>query len=210
MSQVKLVLKGLHENHYLDDGSYIIDPLSSSVTLIQVNNKNILVDAGTPNFKTEIIQNLAKENLILEDIDYLLLTHNHLDHTFNAHLFPNALVYTSMSFWHWQETKCHIYPKGTPEDSILGIKLFKTPGHSIDSMSIFIEDGEGKRWVIAGDAINIHYLDNNTLRQRVGEDGVKSIQTILNLNPDYIIPGHGEILGETEIERLKVFLKASD
>lgn len=206
MIKVKLILEGLHDNHYKDDGSYLIDPLTSSVVLIQTEKHNILVDTGTPNFKEKVLENLAKEGLQAKDINYLILTHGHLDHTFNAHLFPKALIYTQVAFWHWQDANCHIFPQGVAEDVVPRTTLIHTPGHTQDSLSVFVEDSAGKKWVMAGDAVNIHYLDNGSLRKRVGEEGVASIQKMLDLNPDYIIPGHGKILGKTEIEALRIFI----
>ncbi len=207
MTKVKLILKGLHDNHYKEDGSYLIDPLTSSVTLIQTEKNNILVDTGTPNFKEKILENLAKEGLKAENIDYLILTHNHLDHCFNAHLFPRALIYTQIAFWHWQDANCHIFPKGISSDVVPGITLLHTPGHSKDSLSVFVKDAKEKKWLIAGDAVSLHYLENGSLRNRVGEEGVRSIRKILDLNPDYIVPGHGEVFTKTEIDKLREFVR---
>lgn len=206
MTKVIPILKGLHDNHYFDDG-YLIDPLTSSVTLIQTDKHNILVDTGTPNFKDKIIENLARENLKLEDINYLILTHGHLDHTFNAHLFPKALIYTQMAFWHWQHSNCRIFMGGVAEDEIPGVKLIHTPGHTNDSLSVFVIDSEGGRWVVAGDAVNIHYVENGSFKQRAGKVGMKSLQTVVDLKPDFIVPGHGDVLREREIEVLRRFVE---
>lgn len=48
-------------------------------TLIRANNTNLLVDAGI--CKKSIIENLAKDGLSLNDINAILLTHEHTDHT---------------------------------------------------------------------------------------------------------------------------------
>ena len=47
-------------------------------TLLQTNKVNILIDAGIT--KKQITDNLAKYNLTLDDIDTLLITHEHVDH----------------------------------------------------------------------------------------------------------------------------------
>jgi len=205
MTKVKLILEGLHDNYYFKDGSYLIDPLTSSVTLIKTEKHNILIDTGTPNFKTQILENLAREGVQPEDVNYLILTHNHLDHCFNAYLFPNALIYTQTSFWHWQDANCHIFPKGMKTDIVPCVTLISTPGHSKDSLSVFVEDFDAKKWIIAGDSISLHYLENGSLKNRVGEEGVESIRKILDLNPDFIIPGHGAILEKKEIESVNLF-----
>ncbi len=47
-------------------------------TLLECDDCNILIDAGIP--KKGLIENLSKNNLTLEDIDALLITHEHGDH----------------------------------------------------------------------------------------------------------------------------------
>lgn len=206
MSKVSIILEGLHGNHYKNDGTYLIQPLTSSVTLIQTHNKNILVDTGTPNYKDELLQNLKKQSLKPEEIDYLILTHHHLDHTFNAYLFPNVLIYTKKSAWCWQKSSCLIYPQGISEDILEGVTIFPTPGHTVDCISVLVKDDNGKHWVIAGDAINIHYLENGSLKNRIGKEGIKSIQKILAFKPDFVVPGHGKIIEKDNLKRFQKFV----
>ena len=47
-------------------------------TLLQTNNVNILIDAGIS--KKQISDNLAKYGLTLNDINTILITHEHVDH----------------------------------------------------------------------------------------------------------------------------------
>ena len=53
---------------------------SSFSLLIQDNNQNILFDFG---MNDEIYPNLAKKNLTIDDIDYFVLSHGHIDHLEN-------------------------------------------------------------------------------------------------------------------------------
>jgi 7,8-dihydropterin-6-yl-methyl-4-(beta-D-ribofuranosyl)aminobenzene 5'-phosphate synthase len=53
---------------------------SSFSLLIQDNNQNILFDFGT---NDEIYPNLAKKNLTIDDINYFILSHGHIDHLEN-------------------------------------------------------------------------------------------------------------------------------
>ena len=48
-------------------------------TLITSSNTNILVDVGLT--KKSIIENLEQSNLNIEDINAILITHEHVDHT---------------------------------------------------------------------------------------------------------------------------------
>ncbi|HCC07141.1 MAG TPA: hypothetical protein DEP72_03110 [Clostridiales bacterium] len=51
---------------------------NSTVTLIQGEDKNIVVDPRIN--RKELLDALSKEGLTAKDINYVILTHNHLDH----------------------------------------------------------------------------------------------------------------------------------
>jgi len=63
---------------------------SSTVTLVQSNGKNIIIDPGCN--RKKLIEELKNNNLKPEDIDFVLLTHNHTDHTLLTGIFDNAKV----------------------------------------------------------------------------------------------------------------------
>ena len=60
---IKVLIQGQHKNHIKSD-SYVINPLTSAVTLIKSAGVNILVDSGSPFFRNELIEELKIENLI--------------------------------------------------------------------------------------------------------------------------------------------------
>lgn len=60
--------------HYIDVGQ-------GDSILIQVNNKNLLIDAGPKSDKTKLLDYLS--NLNLEKLDYVIATHPHEDHIGN-------------------------------------------------------------------------------------------------------------------------------
>lgn len=67
---------------------------SGNCTLVQTNNLNILVDAGIS--KKAIEENLLEHSLTLNDIQMLLITHEHTDHikAFNSVLkCDNIVIY---------------------------------------------------------------------------------------------------------------------
>lgn len=59
-----------------------------------IKNK-ILIDAGSIENRSEFIQDFQKNNLKIENVDTILLTHLHWDHIGNIALFKNAKVYCS-------------------------------------------------------------------------------------------------------------------
>ena len=63
---------------------------SSTATLIQENNLNIIVDPGIN--RKLLLNALKKEKLSATDIHYAVLTHCHLDHALLAGIFENAKI----------------------------------------------------------------------------------------------------------------------
>jgi len=60
--------------HYIDVGQ-------GDSILIQVNNKNLLIDAGPKSDKKKLLDYLS--NLNLDKLDYVIATHPHEDHIGN-------------------------------------------------------------------------------------------------------------------------------
>ncbi|MBU1877039.1 MBL fold metallo-hydrolase, partial [Patescibacteria group bacterium] len=82
MAKVKVLIRGYAkkiENGWL---------ASSTVTLVQSNDKNIIVDPGCN--RKKLVEELLKENLKTTDIDFVFLTHFHTDHTLLTGIFENA------------------------------------------------------------------------------------------------------------------------
>lgn len=81
------------------DGISAIDaqfhrPKRAAIHLIVENGKMALVDTGTTSSIPGVISVLQEKNLAIEDVDYIILTHIHLDHAGGAshcmRVFPNA------------------------------------------------------------------------------------------------------------------------
>ncbi len=81
------------------DGISAIDaqfhrPRRAAIHLIVENGKMALVDTGTTFSIPGVIRVLEEKNLAIEDVDYIILTHIHLDHAGGAsecmRVFPNA------------------------------------------------------------------------------------------------------------------------
>ena len=63
------------------------------VYLIKLKDKNILIDTGYKSDKQELIKNLNEIEIKPQEINLLLLTHNHPDHTGNISIFEKAKIY---------------------------------------------------------------------------------------------------------------------
>lgn len=159
----------------------------STVTAFTQDDFILLVDTSSKEYRNKLINGLKRAGINAEDVDVLVLTHSHEDHTANIDLFPNAKV-----MMHPLEDSripcCHVQDN---EEIFSGIRILHTPGHTAGSISVFVED---ERCVIAGDAIP---TEDNILKNlppgiNIDRDlAMASMHRILSL-ADSIIPGHGK------------------
>jgi glyoxylase-like metal-dependent hydrolase (beta-lactamase superfamily II) len=177
----------------------------STVTLIQ-GEKNVLVDTGFERSLHEEPVNekrnheiltylLQRHNVSPKDIDTVIFTHLHQDHTGNYALFPRATLGMS--------THCcdmcllpHSEPLQDGEEIMDKVSVLYTPGHTKGHLSVKIDLED--TIVIAGDAIvsltyllqKKHWCYNPDYYS--DQKSFESVQKILEI-ADFIIPGHGSI-----------------
>ena len=171
-----------------DDSGKILQAHSTS-TLIRTPDRLIVVDTSSCEFRPALRIAFKQIGVFAKDVDTVVLTHHHNDHTGNVDMFPNAKVLI-----HSGEDRPFRGAEVVEGDMSLakGIELRHTPGHSWDSMSVFVE-GPDRKYVIAGDAIPLedNYRKNVPPALHVCKDlAMKSIKTISDY-ADVIIPGHG-------------------
>jgi len=111
----------------------------STVTLISGNDLNIIVDTGIPNEKKDILKGLTAIGLLPEDIDILINTHSHPDHSGNNDLFVSAkFIGHRKEYWGLiAQDKCEILRKDT--EIAHKITVFETPGHTVGSITVFLK-----------------------------------------------------------------------
>ena len=188
LATVKVLLRGYFKWLGLGKEEF---KASSTVTLIQDNGINILVDTGGGEVEKKLIQTLKKQGLDPKDINYIILTHHHLDHTANKHLFKNAIITDWLTSYKKNKfvVDYDILTKGrniiTPNVSIKS-----TPGHAMDEGSVIVVTEKGIV-AIAGDLFFNDQSERNIFIHDK-KDFEKSRQEILKL-ADYIVPGHGGI-----------------
>jgi glyoxylase-like metal-dependent hydrolase (beta-lactamase superfamily II) len=164
----------------LRDGAGRILDARSSVTLVAIGRRRIIVDTGLADEGELIDLALRRLNLSPEDIDTVVNTHSHPDHCGNNHLFAEARV--------------QVPREG--EEIAPGVKAIETPGHSLDSKSIVVfscRDSSKETIVIAGDALPTfgNFLQNVPPALHVDRDlSVQSMARIIAI-ADVVIPGHG-------------------
>ena len=93
----------------LDDGIVAVDteylrPIQDASHLIVEAGRGAFVDTGTNDCVPMLLDALARENLDVGDVDYVFLTHVHLDHAGGAGLLMQ----------HLPNARCVIHPRGAP------------------------------------------------------------------------------------------------
>ncbi len=171
-----------------DEDGRILKAQSTS-TLIRADDRLIVVDTSGKEMRPALRIAFKQIGVFAKDVDTVVLTHHHNDHTGNIDMFPNAKVLI-----HSGEDRPFRGAEVVEGDVSIakGVELRHTPGHSWDSMSVFVE-GVGRKYVIAGDAIPLedNFRKNVPPALHVCKDlAMKSLKTIADY-ADVIVPGHG-------------------
>jgi len=165
---------------------------SSTVTLVQDKNTNILVDPGIN--RELLFKSLTENNLVPENIDYVLITHWHVDHFLLLGIFPKAKFLDGTLLYEGDRAVKHggVIP-GT------GIKIISTQGHDIDDCSVIVSTKQGKIaivgdlfWWKSGEKqiVDINQKDQYAKNEK---ELVLSRKKVLKI-ADIIIPGHGKMI----------------
>jgi glyoxylase-like metal-dependent hydrolase (beta-lactamase superfamily II) len=187
MTEVKVLIEGYAKP--LKNGWLA----NSSVVLIKSNGKNIITDPGCD--REKLLNVLKKEKLTTSDINFVFLTHGHIDHSLLAGIFNNAKIVDELYVYKKDVITMHY---GIIPDTDL--KVIRTPGHMEEHCSLIVET-EKDVYAVAGDVfwwsenekqeIDINKPDNNPEHMDI-QKLIASRKKILEL-ADYIIPGHGKM-----------------
>ena len=140
-----------------------------SVNLIRGEHLT-LVDVGHLARRELVVERLAAVGVKPEEIERVVLTHAHWDHSLNLPFFPNAEVFMSAEEYEYTQHP-HAGDWATPayigdmlnraksihklrdgEELEAGIRVMAAPGHSPGSMGVLVETGEGIVGLV-GDAL---------------------------------------------------------
>lgn len=168
----------------------------STVTLVKGNGLNTIIDTGLSSERQVLINALSEQNLAPNDINILINTHSHPDHTGNNELFENAKLVTHRRELYGSDETRDILLIENDTEVEPGILVFETPGHTRGSISVLVNctniGSELTRCIMTGDALPIR--DNYLKWVPPGihfdsEIALQSMQKIIGLS-DIIIPGH--------------------
>ena len=159
--------------------SFEFSNYGSIVYIIKIHHKNILIDTSSSENKEKLVDLLCEVGLTPKDINILILTHNHWDHTGNINLFKNADIYGSKID----------FPDDYLDIKKLPIKEFKiihTPGHTKGSFCILYD-----KILFSGDTLfHRGYMGRTDFPESSPKDMEKSLEKIGKLDFDILCPGH--------------------
>jgi N-acyl homoserine lactone hydrolase len=180
-----------------------------SLPLIKAGGKNILFDTGHYGVHKLLLQKLADRGLNPSDIDLLVISHGHWDHSLGFPLFPRAEVVIGERELEWalkvnpaENTTVPLYVmehiadcprlrtlKGDTE-LMPGITMIDTPGHTPGHMSMVLETAEGCV-VLAQDAVKnraefLARQADQTLDAAATSASIERVAAVANV----VIPGH--------------------
>lgn len=165
------------------DGMHV----GSTVTYVESGPARVVVDPGLVVSTGLILDPLRELGVAPDAITDVVFSHQHIDHTLNAALFPNARYHDFAAIY-----RGDLWLDGDAEGRELGdgIRLIRTPGHTVEDISTVIDAPEGcvvcthAWWFEGGPDEDPYAPDADVLAQ--------SRARILNLAPTLIVPGHGQ------------------
>lgn len=188
MAEVKVLIEGYAREI---KGGWLA---SSTTTLIKDGKKKILVDPGTN--RELLLKKLKEEGLTLDEIDFVFMTHYHIDHNLLMGIFSKAKVLDDDTIYEGDKEIAHGgFIPGTK------VKIIKTPGHEKFHGSLVVPTEKGVV-VVAGDVFlwadkEKQKIDRKSLLEHK-DPFVKDEKALLESRKkvlkiaDWIIPGHGK------------------
>lgn len=122
----------LVEGYVKDEG----ETVQGTVTLVQDNNHNIIIDPGMTHDPRAIAIALKEHGLQPGDIDTVFITHHHPDHTRYMGLFMGARVYDYASVYasdKWLDS-------GDGHAITPDVKIIHTPGHTSEDATLIVSN----------------------------------------------------------------------
>jgi len=174
----------------------------------------VLIDPGHSRLFDHVGQGLEQLGMAITDIDLIICTHAHPDHIEAVQLFKDIPTRFTVheDEWQWAATigKQMSAAFGIDMGSImpdfflkeghlsldgLEMEIFHTPGHSPGSLTLY---WPAQKALFTGDLVFKEGLGRTDLP---GGDGTKlkeSIKRLTDLDVEWLLPGHGEIISGAE------------
>jgi glyoxylase-like metal-dependent hydrolase (beta-lactamase superfamily II) len=202
-------------------GSVYTSPEDAAIYLIKYGGHAALVDAGCGYAHDRLLRNIRECGVSLEQIEYLLITHCHFDHTGGVSLLKEQLGCAIVAHeleadyleqgdngvtaasWYGASIRPFTVDRKlsmAQEEIVLGertIKAIHIPGHSPGSV-VYLTESEGQKVLFAQD---VHGpLAPSLLSDR--KEYLHSLRLLISLEADILCEGHyGIYRGKKEVAK---------
>ena len=183
-AEVKILIEGYTNVDSV--GENVVEKTQPTITLVRDGDIVMVVDPGILDSQEALIDALAGEGLKVEDINFVCVTHSHIDHYRNIGMFPNAKVLEY--FGQWIKNTVHAWPEKFSEN----IQILKTPGHDYTDITVFATTKNGVI-AICGDVFWRENYPLNPPDDSYASDFEKLARSreLVTRMSDWIVPGHG-------------------
>lgn len=141
-----------------------------SCVYVIIVNRRILIDTSSKENADELLRDLEKLGINPKDIQIILLTHSHYDHTENLKLFPNAKIYSKNNINEFLDRR---------------IKIIETPGHTGDSLCFIYRD-----ILFSGDTLFHVGIGRTDFPESEPNKMKESLNKLKKLDYSILCPGH--------------------
>lgn len=198
---------------------FICSPNESCNSYFLIGRQNILVDSGLSSSRPLLSKSISSLGFSPEDIDIVLHTHGHADHFCADSLFPKASLRMSefdalrvslkdSMFTCSEAFGESFFPKISSfflQNEVIkvppfSLQVFQTPGHTEGSVC-FLEKKLGL--LFSGDTVFSEGIGRFDLISGSRQKLHSSLQALLRLEFDALLPGHGEILKSNAKQSIK-------
>ena len=183
-AEVKILIEGeTNANEVGESGEEKTQP---TITLVRDGDLVMVVDPGILPSQGVLINALAQENLTVEDVGVVCVTHSHIDHYRNIGMFPNAKVLEYFGLWSKNTVEYW------PEQFSTNIQVMRTPGHDYTEITLFVTTTDGII-AICGDVFWKENYPEDPKDDKYATDKKElahSRDLVLKM-ADWVIPGHG-------------------
>src|SRR3989339_341831 len=179
MAEVKILIEGYTTADSAESGE---EKTCATITLIKDGDNKIIVDPGVLENQKMLVDKLKEEGLSVSDINIVFITHSHIDHYRNIGMFPEAK--TLEYFGLWDKNTVQDWQEQFSKD----IKIIKTPGHSLDGLTLLVKTSDGTV-AVCGDVFWKKDFPENDQYATDGEKLKESRKAVL-ASAGWIIPGH--------------------
>jgi len=195
-------------------GFFWLDPAANNCnTYLIRGTRNILIDPGHGHLFGHVKDNLERLSLSLTDIHLVIVLHGHPDHMEGVKRFSGAPALVAvprleMEFLkgdaphYWESMGLDDFePDIFLKEGDLRVeehffKVIHTPGHSPGSLCLYWPE---TKVLFSSDLIFSQGIGRTDLPGGSGEELKRSIGLISELETDYLLPGHGDMISGAQL-----------